>query len=78
MAVATVAAIGAEAAIRGYAVAGVTVLPAGDPIAVRAAWQSLDPDVAVVVLTAQAARVLGDAVADPARMVAVLPDTSPP
>jgi len=68
----TVAAIGEEALVGGFGLAGARVLPAGDPAAVRAAWQDLPPGVALVILTpAAAAALVGQ---DPGRrLVAVLP-----
>jgi vacuolar-type H+-ATPase subunit F/Vma7 len=55
-----VAVIGEHAAVSGYALAGVLVLPAEDDDAVRDAWSGLPDDVAVVILTDRAARTLGD------------------
>lgn len=57
---ARVAAIGELTRVQGFALAGVVVLVAADPEAVRTAWSSLDDDVAVVVLTPAAAAALGD------------------
>jgi vacuolar-type H+-ATPase subunit F/Vma7 len=57
----TVAVIGEETAVRGYALAGAIVVPAEDDEAVRAAWAALGSDVEVVVLTARAATALGTA-----------------
>ena len=57
----TVAVIGEETAVRGYALAGAIVVPAEDDEAVRAAWAALGSDVEVVVLTARAAAALGTA-----------------
>lgn len=47
--------------VAGYALAGARVLPADDPEAMLTRWASLSgsADVAVVVLTARAAEVLG-------------------
>lgn len=72
------AAIGAAAQIRGYALAGVTVSVADDAEAVRRAWQTLAPDVTVVILTAAAARALHDVIGTAARMTAVLPGAGAP
>ncbi|HEX6872252.1 MAG TPA: V-type ATP synthase subunit F [Micromonosporaceae bacterium] len=58
----TVAVIGAEAQIRGFALAGAVVLPADDPGQVRSAWQALPADVAVVLLTVSAAAALPEPV----------------
>ncbi|GAA3293276.1 hypothetical protein Dvina_32320 [Dactylosporangium vinaceum] len=78
MAASTVAAIGAAADVRGYALAGVAVWPAAGPDAARTAWLALGPQVAVVMVTAEAARAIGPAVDDLARMVVVLPDGGAP
>ncbi len=56
-----VAVIGEQTAVSGYALAGVLVLPAEGDDAVHGAWSSLPDDVQVVILTARAARALGDA-----------------
>ena len=66
----TVAVIGEETAVRGYALAGALVVPAEDDEAVRTVWAALDADVEVVVLTARAASALG-----PVRDAALLPLT---
>ncbi|MEV0402618.1 V-type ATP synthase subunit F [Actinoallomurus sp. NPDC050550] len=55
---AKVAVIGEEPRVVGFGLAGALVLPADGSEAVRAAWRSLDDDVAVVVLTERAARFL--------------------
>ncbi|MFE5403033.1 V-type ATP synthase subunit F [Streptomyces sp. NPDC056580] len=68
------AAIGARTKVCGLALAGVDVLVAEDPDAVRAAWRALPGTVGLVILTAQAAEVLGDAATapDPARPLTVV------
>ena len=68
------AAIGERHLVRGYALAGATVVSAEGAAAVRHAWDSLDPGVTLVILTAAAARHLDPS--DPARsrLVAVLPE----
>jgi vacuolar-type H+-ATPase subunit F/Vma7 len=58
-----IVAIGEEAHIMGFALAGVVVYPATDVGAVRAAWEGLRPDDALVILTPAAAEALGDEVA---------------
>lgn len=69
-----VAAIGAEAEVRGFGLAGVLVLPTDDDESARAAWRALPGDVALVILGPGAA-----AAVDPplgtgtAPIVAVLP-----
>jgi ATP synthase (F/14-kDa) subunit len=55
-----VAVIGEEAQVLGYLLAGALVFPAEDAAAARAAWRTLPPDVAVAVLTSQAAGWLRD------------------
>jgi len=55
-----VAAIGEEQRVRGFALAGVSVMPAADETAARAAWEALDADVGLVILTPTAARGLRD------------------
>jgi vacuolar-type H+-ATPase subunit F/Vma7 len=68
----TVAVIGEEVLVRGFGLAGALVLPAAEPVAVRAAWDGLPAGVALVVLTAAAAAALAGQ--DPGDLlVAVLP-----
>lgn len=67
----TVAAIGEEVLVAGLGLAGVQVLPAEQPEAVRAAWRQLPDGVALVVLTPAAAAALGEL--PPDRLVVVLP-----
>ncbi len=55
-----IVAIGEEARIIGFDLAGVAICPAADAGAVRAAWRDLRPDDALVILTAAAAEALGD------------------
>lgn len=50
-----VVAIGERVRVEGFALAGVLAFPAEEPTAVRAAWQALPADTAVVVLTPAAA-----------------------
>ena len=57
-----IVAIGEEARIMGFDLAGVVICPAADAGAVRAAWRDLRTDDALVILTAAAAEVLGDEV----------------
>ncbi len=56
-----VAVIGEQTRVSGYALAGVLVLPAEGDDAVHSAWSSLPDDIQVVILTARAARTLGEA-----------------
>lgn len=67
----TVAAIGEEVLVAGLGLAGVQVLPAEQPEAVRAAWRQLPDGVALVVLTPAAAAALGEL--PPDRLAVVLP-----
>lgn len=53
-----VAAIGEEQRVRGFALAGVGVAPAEDEAAARAAWEALDADIGLVILTPAAAQAL--------------------
>jgi len=55
---ARVAAIGESVRVQGLRLAGVIVLPAEGPEEARANWESLPPDVTVVVLTPRAAAAL--------------------
>jgi vacuolar-type H+-ATPase subunit F/Vma7 len=57
-----IVAIGEEARIIGFGLAGVVVCPAADAAAVRAAWRELQADDALVLLTAAAAEALGEEV----------------
>ncbi|MGW0212090.1 V-type ATP synthase subunit F [Streptomyces sp. NPDC003233] len=68
----TVAAIGARTSVCGLALAGVDVLVAEDPDAVRRAWRTLPGTVGLVILTAEAADVLEDAAPAPARPLTVV------
>ncbi|WP_432826552.1 V-type ATP synthase subunit F [Dactylosporangium sp. CA-092794] len=77
MAAGAVVAIGDPARLRGYALAGVTVVPATSPAGARAAWRALGADVAVVVLTRPAAAAIGP-VTGPLPMLAVLPEAAGP
>lgn len=68
------AAIGAESRVRGYELAGVLVLVAEDSEEVRVLWRNLPEDVAIVILTQQAAGALGDdALATASPLTTVLP-----
>ena len=51
-----VAAIGEEWRIRGFAMAGVGVVAVADEAAARAAWEALEADVGLVILTPAAAQ----------------------
>lgn len=66
----TVAVIGEETRVRGFGLAGATVLAADTPAAVRAAWAGLPGEVRLVILTRAAAAAIPDR-GD--RLVAVMP-----
>ncbi|MEU7059120.1 hypothetical protein [Streptomyces sp. NPDC046197] len=70
----TVAAIGTRTGVCGLALAGVDVLVAEDPDAVRRAWRTLPATVSLVILTAEAAEALGSAATapDPSRPLTVV------
>ena len=55
-----VVALGEEAAVGGYRLAGVLVRAAEDPDAVRRAWLDMTPGTDVVILTPRAAEALRD------------------
>ena len=69
----TIVALGRWAELAGYALAGVDVVDAPSPAAVRAAWDALPADVAVVVLTDEARRSLPDPLLPAERLWAVVP-----
>ena len=69
------AVIGEAMRVEGYALAGAVVYLAEDADQARAAWRSLPPDIAVVLLTARASAWLGEA---PQRRDGVLPVVMPP
>ena len=54
-----VVAIGEPERTRGYALAGVEVIGAGDAVAALQAWQQLEDDVGLVLLTRSARAALG-------------------
>ncbi|WP_149264591.1 hypothetical protein [Actinomadura sp. K4S16] len=56
-----VAVLGERARVEGYGLAGALVSPADGAGEVRSAWEALDDEVAVVVMTPAAAEVLEDA-----------------
>jgi vacuolar-type H+-ATPase subunit F/Vma7 len=70
----TVVAIGEEQRVRGFALAGVSVMAVTDESAARAAWEALDGDVGLVILTPAAAQSLRDELASaPRRLWVELP-----
>ncbi|MGW9029082.1 V-type ATP synthase subunit F [Streptomyces sp. NPDC055722] len=74
MTMGTVAAIGARSKVSGLALAGVDVLVAEHPDAVREAWRTLPGTVSLVIVTAAAAKALGTETAqpDPSRPLTVV------
>jgi vacuolar-type H+-ATPase subunit F/Vma7 len=56
----TIAVIGEETLVRGFAMAGAAVFAADEPEAVRDAWRHLPPEVEVVILTVAADGALHD------------------
>jgi len=69
-----VAAIGEEQRVRGFALAGVDVMTAVDETAARAAWEALDADIGLVILTPAAAHGLRHELASiPRRLWVELP-----
>lgn len=68
-----VAAIGAGPLVRGWALAGASVLAADTPSDVYGAWKSLSSDVAVVILTSAAAEQLRDEIEASNRLTVVMP-----
>jgi vacuolar-type H+-ATPase subunit F/Vma7 len=69
----TVAVIGEPGQVTGYLLAGATVLAAADADASRQAWASLDPGVALVIVTAAAGRHLADELESSTRLTVVMP-----
>ncbi|MFD8544491.1 hypothetical protein [Streptomyces sp. NPDC059649] len=68
------AALGEQVRVAGLALAGVTVLVAEEPDAVREAWQDIGEDMGLVILTPGAADVLGPEVCERVSpLTAVLP-----
>ena len=68
-----VAAIGERAAIEGFGLAGVLVCAARTPDEVLAEWQALPHDVALVILTPAAARMVPPRPAGTLPLTAVMP-----
>jgi vacuolar-type H+-ATPase subunit F/Vma7 len=67
-----VAAIGERTRTAGLALAGVTVLVAEQPQAVRQAWADLPVDAELVIVTPEAARALGPALLEGVRPLTVV------
>jgi vacuolar-type H+-ATPase subunit F/Vma7 len=68
-----VAAIGAGPLVRGWALAGVSVLDADTPSDVDRAWKSLASDVELVILAPAAAEHLRDELEASDRLTVVMP-----
>ncbi|RSM85153.1 hypothetical protein DMH04_17780 [Kibdelosporangium aridum] len=68
-------AIGESVRVRGFGLAGVIVMAAEDPAAVREAWRAVPDDAEVVILTPAAAAALADRPETP--LTAVLPGGAP-
>ncbi len=68
-----VCAIGEEVLLEGYALLGVSLLPAEDAVAARAAWESLPGEAQLVVLTPKARAALGKHLHGRDLLVVVLP-----
>lgn len=68
-----VAAIGAGPLVRGWALAGASVVAADTPSDVDSAWKSLASDVVVVILTSDAAAQLRDELEASDRLTVVMP-----
>ncbi len=67
--------LGDPGRVRGFRLAGATVIEAVGAPQVERAWESLPDDTAVLVLTAAAAGVVGERLADRPRLIwAVMPE----
>jgi vacuolar-type H+-ATPase subunit F/Vma7 len=69
-----VAAIGEERRVRGFALAGVGVVAVADQTAARTAWEALDVDVGLVILTPGAAQGLRRELTTTGRLWVELPE----
>jgi vacuolar-type H+-ATPase subunit F/Vma7 len=69
-----IVALGERNRVQGYSIAGVEAVVAGTADDTVEAWRNLPRDVAVLILTAQAAAALGERVSErPDVLIAVLP-----
>jgi vacuolar-type H+-ATPase subunit F/Vma7 len=68
-----IVAIGQATTLAGYALAGVEVIEATDPDLVRHAWQRIDSDIGLVLLTADARQALPDPIGRKDVLWVVLP-----
>jgi vacuolar-type H+-ATPase subunit F/Vma7 len=70
----TIAAIGEQALLDGFRLAGVCVFAGSTDEEIRRAWQALPTNTAIVILTPRSARALEPVMADPrSPMTVVLP-----
>ena len=69
----TIAAIGEAGRVEAFVLGGVEVHAADDDGAVRDAWQRLDEDVAVLIVTSRAQRALATILEQRDLLVAVMP-----
>ncbi|GAA2244256.1 MULTISPECIES: hypothetical protein [Kitasatospora] len=67
-----VVALGERTRVAGWSLAGVTVLVADQPEAVRRAWADLPEGVELVILTPAAGRALGSALSESGRPLCVV------
>ncbi|WP_099023935.1 V-type ATP synthase subunit F [Mycolicibacterium palauense] len=70
----TVAVIGEPGLVGGYALAGALVVPAADAAEARRAWRELPESVAMVILTAAAARAVTDEARRTGPLSVVMPE----
>ena len=69
-----IVALGDPIWVEGFSLAGATVIPATDPDAIRAAWETLPDDTGVLVLTEESAQALGEALEErPSLLSVVIP-----
>lgn len=68
-----IVALGEPAVLAGFRMAGVRVLAAEGPEAVRRVWEGLGHDVGLVIMTSRAAEAIGRAASMAGPLVAVLP-----
>ncbi|CAM5720568.1 V-type ATP synthase subunit F [Streptomyces antimycoticus] len=67
-----VVAVGEWTRVAGFVLAGVTVVAAEEPDAVREAWRALPPGAALVILTPAAADALGQVLVESTRPLTVV------
>ncbi len=69
-----VVAIGERELLEGYALAGVEVIDAGDGRAIRRAWDELQTDVGLVLLSSASHAALAERLSEKALLWVVLPE----